>query len=77
MLVVVEKGKEGIIQGIFDKWDLHCAQIGEVIAAGPDDAGRLYFHQHGELIADVPAYDLVPVSYTHLDVYKRQVSTFM
>ncbi len=59
MLVVVDKGKEDIIQGIFDKWDLHCVQIGEVIAAGANDAGRLYFHQHGQLIADVPAYDLV------------------
>ncbi|TDB61872.1 phosphoribosylformylglycinamidine synthase subunit PurL [Arundinibacter roseus] len=59
MLVVVEKGKEHIIQGIFDKWDLHCAQIGEVVAAGPNDAGRLHFYQHGALIADVPAYDLV------------------
>ena len=59
MLVVVEKGKEDIIQGIFDKWDLHCAQIGEVVAAGPNDTGRLHFYQHGELIADVPAHDLV------------------
>lgn len=54
MLVVVEKGKEDIINGIFDKWDLHCAQIGEVT-----DTKRLHFYQHGELIADVPAHDLV------------------
>ncbi len=54
MLVVVEKGKEDIIKGIFDKWDLHCAQIGEVV-----EGGRLHFFQHGELIADVPAHDLV------------------
>ncbi|CAG4992081.1 Phosphoribosylformylglycinamidine synthase subunit PurL [Dyadobacter sp. CECT 9275] len=54
MLVVVEKGKEGIIQEIFDKWDLHCAQIGEVT-----DSKRLHFYQHGNLIADVPAHDLV------------------
>ncbi|MFN3379915.1 MAG: phosphoribosylformylglycinamidine synthase subunit PurL, partial [Runella zeae] len=54
MLVVVEKGKEDIIKSIFDKWDLHCAQIGEVV-----EGGRLHFFQHGELIADVPAHDLV------------------
>ncbi|HAK76507.1 MAG TPA: phosphoribosylformylglycinamidine synthase subunit PurL [Runella sp.] len=54
MLVVVEKGKEDVIKGIFDKWDLHCAQIGEVV-----EGGRLHFFQHGELIADVPAHDLV------------------
>ncbi len=59
MLVVIEKGKESVIQGIFDKWDLNCAQIGEVIAPGPNDTGRLYFHRYGELVADVPAYDLV------------------
>ena len=30
MLVVVEKGKEAIVQAIFDKWDLNCEEIGEV-----------------------------------------------
>ena len=54
MLVVVEKGKEDVIKGIFDKWDLHCAQIGEVT-----NTERLHFYQHGQLIADVPADDLV------------------
>jgi len=59
MLVVVEKGKESIIQGIFDKWDLHCAQIGEVTAAPEDGIGRLHFYRYGQLVADVPAHDLV------------------
>ena len=64
MLVVIEKGKEGIIQGIFDKWDLHCAQIGEVVAAPEDgigrpNAARLHFYRYGQLVADVPAHDLV------------------
>ncbi len=54
MLVVIEKGKEDNIKAIFDKWDLHCAQIGEVT-----DTQRLHFYQHGQLIADVPAEDLV------------------
>lgn len=54
MLVVVEKGKEDIINGIFEKWDLHCAQIGEVT-----DTQRLHFYRHGQLVADVPAHDLV------------------
>ena len=58
MLVVIEKGRESIIQGIFDKWDLHCAQIGEVTVA--DEAGgRLHFYRYGQLVADVPAHDLV------------------
>ncbi len=54
MLVVVEKGKEHEIQQIFTKWDLNCAQIGEVT-----DTKRLRFYQHDALVADVPAYDLV------------------
>lgn len=39
MLVVVKKGKEHIIQAIFDKWDLNCAQIGVVT-----DTKRLHFY---------------------------------
>ncbi len=54
MLVVVEKGQEHVIQAIFDKWDLNCAQIGVVT-----DTGRLHFHRYGQLVADVPADDLV------------------
>ena len=54
MLVVIQKGKEDIIEGIFEKWDLHCKKIGEVT-----DTKRLHFYQHGKLIADVPAHDLV------------------
>ncbi|RAK00002.1 phosphoribosylformylglycinamidine synthase [Larkinella arboricola] len=54
MLVVIEKGKEDVIQQIFDKWDLNCEQIGTVT-----DTGRLHFYRHGELVADVPAHDLV------------------
>lgn len=54
MLVVVQKGKEDVIQQIFDKWDLHCAQIGTVT-----DTGRLHFYRWGQLVADVPAHDLV------------------
>ncbi len=58
MLIVIEKGKESVIQAIFDKWDLNCAQIGEVVAPHAD-GGRLHFYQHGQLVADVPAHDLV------------------
>ena len=54
MLVVVEKGKEQVVEDIFKKWDLACAVIGEII---PED--RLLFHYHGELVADVPASTLV------------------
>ncbi|MDE6112655.1 MAG: phosphoribosylformylglycinamidine synthase subunit PurL, partial [Bacteroidales bacterium] len=54
MLVVVKKGQEDKVKAVFDKWDLHCAQIGEVI-----DEDRLLFYRDGKLVADVPASTLV------------------
>lgn len=54
MLVVVKKGKEKIIEDIFEKWDLPCAQIGEVT-----EGGQLKFYYLGELVADLPAESLV------------------
>ncbi len=54
MLVVVEKGKENLVQAVFDKWDLNCEQIGEVTAGD-----RLKYYMHDELVADVPADVLV------------------
>jgi phosphoribosylformylglycinamidine synthase len=54
MLIVVKKGNEEEVKAIFDKWDLQCEQIGVVT-----DTQRLVFHQHGEVVADVPADDLV------------------
>ncbi len=54
MLIVVQKGKEAQAKSIFDKWDLNCAQIGEVT-----DTKRLHFYMNDALVADVPAHDLV------------------
>lgn len=54
MLVVVHKGKEAVVEEIFEKWDLNAVQIGEVT-----EGGRLHYYMHGELVADVPAHDLV------------------
>lgn len=54
MLMVVEKGKESEVLRIFEKWDLPCSEIGEVT-----DDGLLKFYMHGELEAEIPAYELV------------------
>ncbi len=54
MLVVGIKGKENEIQEVFEKWDLHAVQIGEVT-----DTKRLEFYQHKEKVADMPAESLV------------------
>ncbi len=54
MLIVVHKGQEDKIIQICEKWDLYCAQIAVVT-----DTKRLKYYMHGELVADVPAEDLV------------------
>jgi phosphoribosylformylglycinamidine synthase len=54
MLVVVKKGNEKTVTDIFDKWDIHCEQIGEVTADK-----MLRFYMHDELVAEVPAASLV------------------
>lgn len=54
MLMVVEKGKEAIVQAVFDKWDLPCSEIGHVT-----DDGLLHFYMHGKLEATLPAESLV------------------
>jgi len=54
MLMVVKKGKEKIVQKIFEKWDLPCAEIGEVT-----DDEMLRFYMNGELEAEIPAAELV------------------
>lgn len=54
MLVVVKKGQEKIIEKIFEKWDLPCADIGRVTTDG-----RLKFYFEGEMVADLIADHLV------------------
>ena len=54
MLVVVHKGKEKVVEDIFKKWDLNAVQIGTVTAGD-----RLKYYMDGELVADVPASELV------------------
>ena len=54
MLVVVEKGQEAIVNGIFEKWDLNCAEIGVVT-----DDGMVEFSMGGQVVAHVNADSLV------------------
>jgi phosphoribosylformylglycinamidine synthase len=54
MLIVVKKGREEDIQKIFEKWDIHCVQIGEVT-----EDKLLKYYMHDELVASVPAESLV------------------
>jgi phosphoribosylformylglycinamidine synthase len=78
MLLVVQKGREKEVNDIFEKWDLHCEQIGEVIAGD-----QLLYYMADELVAAVPAESLVlgggaPVydrDYKE-PAYLRQISSF-
>lgn len=54
MLLVVEQGRASEVESIFERWDLHAVQIGEVT-----DDGRVRVYWHGDLVADVPAEHLV------------------
>ena len=54
MLIVVKKGQEKDVLKVFEKWDLNCIRIGEVISGN-----QLKFFMNNELVADVPAESLV------------------
>ena len=54
MLVVVKKGDEAVVEGIFDKWDLHAECIGTV-----KEGNQIRFYKEGGLVAEVPADTLV------------------
>lgn len=54
MLIVAHKGQEEKLLKVFEKWDLNCVQIGEVI-----DEPILRYYMHGDLVAEVPAESLV------------------
>lgn len=50
MLVIVKKGREGEVERIFDKWDLHAVKIGEVVV------GNDYIvKDNGKIVAQIPA----------------------
>src|SRR5688572_15844713 len=65
MLLVVKKGREGEVEEIFEKWDLHASHIGEVT---PD--GVLRVKDHGKIVAEIPNSALVDQA----PVYRRPMS---
>ena len=54
MLIIAKKGKEKIVEDIFEKWDLHAVQIGEV-----KDGEMMRVLNGNEVVAEVPAKALV------------------
>ncbi|MBP9733844.1 MAG: phosphoribosylformylglycinamidine synthase subunit PurL [Candidatus Omnitrophica bacterium] len=53
MLVIVKKGKEQVAIDIFEKWDLHAAEIGFVT-----DTGQMVVKENGKVVVDAPAKQL-------------------
>ena len=53
MLVIIKKGRERELEEVFEKWDLHAAQIGEV-----KDGDRMIVRHKGVIVADLPAKSL-------------------
>ena len=49
MLLVVKRGREGDVERIFDKWDLHAVRIGEVTTDG-----MLRVRADGRVVAEIP-----------------------
>jgi phosphoribosylformylglycinamidine synthase subunit PurL len=54
MLLVVKKGREAEVEAIFEKWDLHAANIGDVM-----NDGILRVKNHGVVVAEIPNTALV------------------
>lgn len=54
MLIVCHKGKEHLLQEVFEKWDLDCVEIGTVT-----EGGMLRYFSNGKIVAEVNAESLV------------------
>jgi phosphoribosylformylglycinamidine synthase len=63
MLLIVEKGKDAVVEEVFAKWDLHAVKIGEV-----KEGNTLRIFDGTEQVAEIPAKALA----TEAPVYIRQ-----
>jgi len=65
MLLVAQKGREGEVFRVFEKWGLDAFEIGQVI---PENKMRVF--EHGKLVAEIPNEALTDDA----PVYKRPLS---
>ena len=71
MLLVAEKGREGEVLRVFDKWGLDASIVGTVIGEP-----RMRILQHGEVVADIPNQSLTddaPVYHRPVGEWKSPV----
>lgn len=65
MLIVVKRGKEKAVKQIFEKWDLHAVEIGEIT-----NGNQMRVYENGELVAEIPVKALA----NEAPVYIREES---
>jgi phosphoribosylformylglycinamidine synthase len=53
MLIIAKRGREDVVRGVFEKWDVPCAEIGRVT-----DDGMMRVRNNGTLAAEIPAKPL-------------------
>jgi phosphoribosylformylglycinamidine synthase len=53
MLIIAKRGKEDVVRRIFEKWDVPCAEIGQVTADG-----MMRVRNNGTIAAEIPAKPL-------------------
>lgn len=66
MLVIVKKGREEEVTGIFEKWGLHSAVIGRVT-----DDGMLTIRENEEVVGRVPARSLADEAPVYYRDYRK------
>lgn len=65
MLIIAKRGREETVREIFDKWDVPCAEIGQVT-----DDGLMRVRNNGSLAAEIPAKPLADEA----PLYSREAS---
>jgi phosphoribosylformylglycinamidine synthase subunit PurL len=63
MLIIVRRGKEGVVREVFEKWDVPCAEIGRVTSDG-----IMRVRNNGQVAAEIPAKALAEEA----PLYSRQ-----
>src|SRR5881398_82837 len=63
MLIIVKKGQEHVVREIFEKWDVPCAEIGNVT-----DDGMMRVRNNGVIAAEIPAKPLAEEA----PIYERE-----
>jgi phosphoribosylformylglycinamidine synthase subunit PurL len=63
MLIIAKRGKGNIVREVFEKWDVPCAEIGNVT-----DDGMMRVRNNGSLAAEIPAKPLAEEA----PVYSRE-----